>query len=467
MPTLTFLGAARTVTGSKHLLDTGTQKVLIDAGLFQGGRELRDRNWAAMPVEPAELHAVVLTHAHIDHSGYLPRLVADGFRGRIFCTPGTADLCRLVLPDSGRLQEEDARRLDRCKPDERDEDEDDADYAGPLYTEADAFRAITQLQPVGYQRPIPVATGVEVEFLNAGHLLGSAYARVTINHGASREVLFGGDLGRYDRPVLPDPTPVAKADVLLIESTYGDTIHDPDDDGAEMEQIIKETVARGGRLIIPAFAIGRVEEVIYWLKRLEEQGRIPELPVYVDSPMAREGLAYYTARQHELDPDVRAEHGEVSKFSTARFRTITTAEESQDLCGTQTPAIIVSSSGMANGGRVVHHLKAALPDPRNTIMFVGYQAEGTRGRLLINGTKEIKIHGQPIKVAATVKLVDSMSAHADQGEMLRWLEGFERAPQVTYLVHGEEQPMTKLKDAVQERYGWNLHMPQQGETVEL
>jgi metallo-beta-lactamase family protein len=466
MPTLTFLGAARTVTGSKHLLDTGSQKVLVDAGLFQGGRDLRERNWERMPVDPAELHAVILTHAHIDHSGYLPRLVADGFRGRIFCTPGTADLCRLVLPDSGRLQEEDARRLDRCQPDERDEDEDN-DRIGPLYTEADAFRAITQLQPVGYQRPIPVASGVEVEFINAGHLLGSAYARVSLRNGAARDVVFGGDLGRYDRPVLPDPTPVPKADVLLIESTYGDTNHDADDDGVRLEKIIKETVARGGRVIIPAFAIGRVEEVIYWLKRLEEQGRIPELPVYVDSPMAREGLAYYTARQHELDPDVRATHGEVSKFSTARFRTVTTAEESQDLCATHTPAIIVSSSGMANGGRVVHHLKAALPDPRNTVLFVGYQAAGTRGRQLISGTKEVHIHGQSVRVAANIELIDSMSAHADQGEMLRWLQGFAKPPETTYLVHGEEQPMAKLKAAVEERYGWNLHMPEQGETVEL
>src|SRR5687767_5449901 len=272
---LRFLGAARTVTGSKYLLETGSSRVLIDAGLFQGLKELRERNWQDLPVPAASIDAIVLTHAHLDHVGYLPRLVMQGFRGRVFCTAGTRDLCRIVLPDSGRIQEEDAANANRHgfskhKP------------ALPLYGETDAFRAVSLLQPVGYERVLPVADGIEVDFLSAGHLLGSAYARV---HLEGLTVLFGGDLGRYDRPVLPDPVTVAAADYLLVESTYGDRVHERDDDGEHLASVIRATVERGGKLIIPAFAIGRVEELLYWIGRLEVRKRIPVLPVFLDSPM--------------------------------------------------------------------------------------------------------------------------------------------------------------------------------------
>src|ERR1051325_3739243 len=279
MASLTFLGAAGTVTGSKHLLDLGDHKVLVDCGLFQGLKELRLRNWAALPIDASRIDAVVLTHAHLDHCGYLPRLVAQGFKGRIFCTPGTRELCTLVLPDSAHIQEEDARRANRHGYSKHAP-------ALPLYTSLDAARTLTRLQPVGYERPFPVVPGLDVEFINAGHLLGSSYARL---HVGGKTILFGGDLGRYGRPVLPDPSPVASADALLVESTYGDRVHGPNED-AKLAAIIGDPVARGGKRIIPAFAIGRTEEVLYWLQRLEQQQRIPVLPVYVDSPMAAGAL---------------------------------------------------------------------------------------------------------------------------------------------------------------------------------
>jgi metallo-beta-lactamase family protein len=480
---ITFLGAARTVTGSKHLLDTGTAKVLVDGGLFQGLKELRERNWRDLPIEPSAITAIVLTHAHLDHCGYLPRLVAQGFRGRIFCTPGTQDLCRIVLPDSGRIQEEDAENANRHSYSKHSP-------ALPLYTEADAFRAITLLQPVGYDRPIPVADGVEVEFINAGHLLGSAYARIRTG---GKTILFGGDLGRFGRPVLPDPTTVEEADYLLVESTYGNRVHEDDDDGSTLAKTIKDTAERGGRVIIPAFAVGRVEELIYWIKRFEEQRRIPVLPVYIDSPMAIEALKRYTERLHELDEDLQPErhdekapHGpaargespevrrqdarqerQVAAFATERFRTISSPADSKQLTSSKQPAIIISSSGMATGGRVLHHLKAALPDPRNTIVFAGFQAEGTRGRQLTDGAQTVKIHGQVIPVHARIEKVESMSAHADSQEILRWLGGFKRAPRMTFLVHGELEAMTALQATITAKLGWPTMMPRHEETVPL
>ena len=483
MTSITFLGASRTVTGSKYLLDTGTSKILIDAGLFQGLKELRERNWLPFPVPATEIDTIVLTHAHLDHCGYLPRLVAQGFRGRVFCTAGTLDLCRIVLPDAGRIQEEDAANANRHGYSKHAP-------ALPLYTEADAFRAVSQLQPVGYDRPMPVTPDIEAEFVNAGHLLGSAYARVRTG---GMTMLFGGDLGRFGRPVLPDPSAISEADYLLVESTYGNRVHQPDDDGAQIADVITRTIARGGRVIIPAFAIGRVEELIYWLKRLEDAKRIPVLPVFVDSPMAIEALSRYRQRLTELDPELRPEvqdekapHGpadheepvterqrharherQLCVFCTERFRTISSPAESKQLTQSKMPAIIISASGMATGGRVLHHLKAALPDARNTVLFVGYQSEGTRGRQLVDGEKAVKIHGEIIPVHAEVVLVESMSAHADSNEILRWLGGFTRAPRLTFIVHGEPVAMEALTASIQDRLGWSTKIPDYGETVVL
>jgi len=457
MPSLTFLGAAGTVTGSKHLLDLGDHRVLVDCGLFQGLKELRLRNWAPFPFDASKIDAVVLTHAHLDHCGYLPRLVSQGFRGRIFCTPGTHDLCSIVLPDSAHLQEEEARQANRHRYSKHDP-------ALPLYTGMDAARALTQLQPVGYNRPVPVVPGVEVEFINAGHLLGSAYARLRIG---DRTVLFGGDLGRYSRPVLPDPVSVEQADVLLVESTYGDRLHEADDDGGRLAAIINASVKRGGKLIIPSFAVGRVEEVLYWLKRLEEQKRIPVLPVYVDSPMAASALQFYRERIGELDPELNQNMRDVCVFCTARMKIVETVEQSKGITASREASIVIAASGMATGGRVLHHLAATLPDARNTVLFVGYQAAGTRGRSLCDGVKEVKIHGQIVPVAATIERVDSMSAHADAGEIMRWLSGFSRPPTMTHLVHGEPVALRALAGRIETQLHWPVHIAQHLERVTL
>jgi len=460
MASLTFLGAAGTVTGSKHLLDLGDHRVLVDCGLFQGLKELRLRNWAALPIDASTIDAVVLTHAHLDHCGYLPRLVAQGFKGRIFCTPGTRDLCTLVLPDSAHLQEEDARRANRHGYSKHAP-------ALPLYTSLDAARALTRLQPVGYERPVPVVPGVDVEFINAGHLLGSSYARV---HVGGKTILFGGDLGRYGRPVLPDPSPVAAADALLVESTYGDRTHAPDDDGAALAAIVNDTVTRGGRIIIPSFAIGRTEEVIYWLKHLEEQKKIPVLPVYVDSPMAAGALQFYRERINELDPELN-QHTEGQRqmevFATQRMTVIETVEQSKGVTNTPGSAIVIAASGMATGGRVLHHLTAALPDSRNTVLFVGFQAAGTRGRLLVDGAKQIKMLGQFVNVSAKIERLDSMSAHADAGEILRWLKGFTRPPKMTFIVHGEPTAAQALEQRIQNELKWPTHIARHLERIEL
>lgn len=482
MTAITFLGAARTVTGSKYLLEHDGSKVLIDAGLFQGLKELRERNWQDLPIRADEIDAIVLTHAHLDHCGYLPRLVAQGFRGRVFCTAGTKDLCGLVLPDSGHIQEEDAEQANRHGYSKHAP-------ALPLYTEQDAHRALTLLQPAGYDRPLPVANNIEVEFINAGHLLGSSYARIRTS---TETILFGGDLGRFERPVLPDPTMVDRADYLLVESTYGNRVHEDDDEGERLARVIRDTSERGGRVVIPAFAIGRTEELLYWIRRLEMERRIPILPVYVDSPMATQALEHYRARLHELDPELRPEdrdevapHGpsahepyvrrraqaaqerDLCAFCTTKFKTVSSPQESKELTASKKPSIVISASGMATGGRVLHHLKSILPDPRNTVLLVGFQAEGTRGRRLLNGDKTLRIHGIDVPVNAQVERVDSMSAHADSQEILRWLRGFGHPPTRTFLVHGEPVAMEALNATIATELGWRVDMPQWKERIEL
>ena len=457
--TLTFLGAARTVTGSRYLVEAGGRRVLVDCGMFQGLKELRLRNWADPPVPSASIDDVVLTHAHLDHVGMLPRLVAQGFKGRIFCTPGTQDLCSLVLPDAGRLQEEEAERANRYgyskhKP------------ARPLFTEDDAVKTLSRLQPVGYQRPIPVAGGaLEVEFLPTGHLLGAAYVRMRRPGGDGGTVLFGGDLGRYNRPILPDPSDGVQADVLLVESTYGDRLHPAEDEAARLAGFINEAAEKRSKLIIPSFAIGRVEEVLYAIKQLEDARKVPAMPVYVDSPMALQALKFYQRHAHELDGDIGRRRGEVSAFCTARFTPVATPQQSREVVDSQGPAIVISASGMATGGRVLHHLAKALPDPKNTILFVGFQAAGTRGRQLIEGTQEVKIHGQFIPVHARIEKLNGMSAHADASEIVRWLKTFPTPPGMTYLVHGEPSAQDTLRTRIEHELAWNVQVPRHGDRV--
>jgi metallo-beta-lactamase family protein len=460
MPRLTFLGAAGTVTGSKYLLEIGSRHVLIDCGLFQGLKDVRQRNWRPLPIPPSEIDAIILTHAHLDHCGYIPRAVAGGFGGRIFCTPGTRDLCSLVLPDSARIQEEDARDANRHQYSKHHP-------ALPLYTSEDAARALTLMQPVGYNRPIPVVPGVpdiDVEFLNAGHLLGSSYARVRVG---DRVILFGGDLGRFGRPVLPDPTMVDDADVLLVESTYGDRQHDPDDNGVRLAAVVNDTVQRGGKLVIPSFAIGRSGEVIYWLKRLEDEQRIPVLPVFVDSPMAAQALAFYAGYPEELDADMRPATRGMRTFTTQRMTTVSSPQQSKELVASRQPAIVIASSGMATGGRVLHHLEAILPHARNTVLFVGYQAAGTRGRALVDGAPEVRLKGHEVPVAARIERLDSMSAHADAAEILHWLSGFKRPPSMTYLVHGEPPALSALERRVRDELHWPVQIAEYEKQVDV
>ena len=455
MPSLTFLGAARTVTGSKHLLDVDGQRILFDCGLFQGLKELRLRNWSPLPIFPETINAVVLTHAHIDHSGWLPRLVSQGFKGPVYCTGGTLDLCRLVLPDAAHLQEEDAkfankRGFSKHQP------------ALPLYTEEDAAEALSRFKVVDYGKKIEVVKGIEIEFINAGHLLGSSYVLVTRSDKSGGRILFGGDLGRYARPILPDPSPGVAADVLLVESTYGDRLHPAEDNGETLARIIKATFARRGKVIVPAFAIGRVEELLYWLFRLEDEGRLDKVPIYVDSPMAIKGIAFYDARTDELDKEIVS-----MRRKLPRFTSVNSALESKALVERDAPAVIIASSGMATGGRVVHHLFAGLPDPRNTVLFVGFQAAGTRGRQLVDGAQYVKMFGQQVPVHAKIEKIDGMSSHADAGEIVRWLRTFPRAPKATYLVHGEPVAQDALKVRITKELGWNVEIPSHGQKVDL
>ncbi len=461
MSSLTFLGAARTVTGSKYLLEIDGHRILFDCGLFQGLKELRQRNWAPLPIPADSIHAVVLTHAHLDHTGWLPRLVAAGFKGKVYCTGGTFDLSKLILPDAARIQEEDARHANQHGFSKHHP-------ALPLYTEKDAAAALARFKTCAFETTTQIGDHLDIEFINAGHLLGSSYVLATRRgpstslRASGGRILFGGDLGRYGRPVLPDPSPAVQADVLLVESTYGDRLHPPEDDGAAFAAVVQETIARRGKLIVPAFAIGRVEELLYWLHRLEDQKRIPALPIYVDSPMALEGIEFYERRANELDPELAS-----MRRATPRFTAVESAEESKRLVRTPGPAIVIASSGMATGGRVVHHLFAELPYERNTVLFVGYQAAGTRGRQLIEGAHHVRIYGQEVPVRARIAKINGMSSHADVGEILRWLRTFPQAPKMTYLVHGEPVVQDALKARIQKELSWNVEIPAHGQTVEL
>ena len=458
-PTLTFLGGAGgTVTGSKHLLENGESRVLLDCGLFQGLKELRQRNWAAPPVEPRTLGAVILSHAHIDHSGYLPRLCRDGFTGPVYCTPGTSDLLQVMLPDAAHLQEEEAAFANRHRTSKHDP-------ALPLYTIADAERALAQVKRVDFGQPFTATRGVEARFTPSGHILGAGLVTCEIG---GRRLVFSGDLGRYDVPIMVDPEPVAEADVLLVESTYGNRVHPPDDPADRLTAAVRRAVEQKGWLLIPAFAVGRSQEILYDLRELEKRGVIPSLPVFLDSPMGIQATANYAAHTEEHDPALaRVVAGGTAPFAPKRFALSRSVEDSKRLNDTAGPGIIVAGSGMATGGRILHHLKRLLPDPKTTVLFVGYQAAGTRGRLLKDGAAEIRMLGMMVPVNATIMVSDAYSAHADREEILRWLGGFRRPPGMTYVVHGEAGAAEALRDAIVSRLGWNAAVAQDGQRVTL
>lgn len=458
MSTIRFLGAAGTVTGSMHLVSANGRRVLLDCGLFQGLKDLRLRNWREPAFDPTSIDAVVLSHAHIDHSGSLPLLVRRGYRGPVYCTPATADLLGVLLPDSAHLQEEEADRANRYgytkhKP------------ALPLYTAVDAQRALDQLERTGYDRAFPVAGDLTVTYRTAGHILGAA--TVDLKLGAGPRVVFSGDLGRYDRPILPDPDPVSDADVLLLESTYGDREH-PVGTADELARVVNETAERGGAVLIPAFVVDRTQEVLWLLQHLEEARRIPALPVYVDSPSATEVTEIYRRHVEEQDGEMRqrTQDGK-NPLRTERIQFCSSVQESKLLNDVRGPVIIISASGMATGGRILHHLQHRLPDPRTTVLLVGYQAAGTRGRSLQDGAKTIKMFGEQVPVRARVETIHGLSAHADQAETLRWLAGFTRPPRTTYLVHGEPEAARALTQAITARYRWTVRVAQDGEQVDV
>jgi metallo-beta-lactamase family protein len=449
---ITFLGATGTVTGSRYLLSYSGRRILVDCGLFQGLKQLRLRNWEPFPVNPETIDAVVLTHAHLDHSGYLPLLVRSGFSGPIYCTPGTKALCQILLRDSGHLQEEEAAQANRYGYSKHHP-------ALALYTEHDAVVACNQLEAISVGEPFDLGAGLSARFHTAGHILGAAMVEL---RSPTRSVLFTGDLGRPSDPLLLPPAIIREADFLVLESTYGNRRHAETDPLDELAMIIGRTAGRGGALLIPSFAVGRAQQLLFYLHQLRETHRIPWLPIYLDSPMATRATDVFRthADEHRLtseDCDAVCSVAEVVESVPA----------SKLIDQMQYPRIIISASGMATGGRVLHHLKALAPDPRNTILFVGFQAQGTRGAAMLAGAEAIKIHGEYIPVRAEVSAMESLSSHADYVEILNWLHHFERAPHQTFLTHGEPVAADALRRLLEERLQWNCRVPEYGETVSL
>jgi metallo-beta-lactamase family protein len=461
MAKLTFLGAAGCVTGSKYLIEVNGSKLLIDCGLFQGTKELRLRNWDPLPEDPAAIEWVVLTHAHIDHTGYLPRLVRDGFRGTIFANAATRDLCNILLPDSARLQEEDAEH---------------AAYKGfskheqplPLYTEEEAKATLGRIQVIPNRQAVRINKHYSVRLLDAGHILGSAMIELTIQeNGQAKAVLFSGDVGRYAQPILNDPVPPPRADVLLCESTYGNREHPHESPHDALADVITRVAKRSGSIVIPAFAVGRTQTLMYVLKQLEDWQRIPSLPIYVDSPMAIDVTKLYVRHHEEHDPEYKREENGGSPLAPRQLQVTPSVQESKQINKMDMPCIIISASGMATGGRVLHHLARRLPDSRNAVLMAGFQAEGTRGRSLLEGAKSLRIHGEDVAVKAEIIHLDQFSGHAGRSELLRWLAGMPEAPKRTYLVHGEPDAARALRDELTTTRKWDVAVASYRQRIDL
>ena len=449
---LTSLGGAGTVTGSKHLLTCGDTRLLIDCGLFQGLKNLRELNWQRLPINPGEIDAVVLTHAHLDHCGYLPRLVLDGFSGRIHCSSATRDVAELILRDSAFLQEKDAELANRKGFSKHSP-------ALPLYRVADIDRTMALFKPAALHEEVTLPGDGRLLLRRAGHILGASTAQIDIG---GRRILFSGDLGRYDDPVMHDPESVPEADYVVIESTYGNRHHDTTDPLDALEEVIKRTVQRGGTVVIPAFAVGRAQSLIHSLWQLRRSGRLHNLPVYLDSPMATS--ASELLQRYPKDHRLGRQDCEAACESVTYVRDV---EESKALSANRYPKVIISASGMATGGRVLHHIAAFGPDHRNTLLFSGYQAAGTRGRKLLEGARETKIYGQWLPINAEIAELPMLSAHADSDELMRWLSGFQRAPRRVFVVHGEADASEALRERIQRELGWSVCVPLQGQEFEL
>jgi metallo-beta-lactamase family protein len=449
---LAFLGAAGTVTGSKTLVTHDGKQVLVDCGLFQGYKNLRSMNWEDFPFDPKLLEAVVLTHAHLDHSGALPLLVKRGFRGPVFATPSTIDVCGVLLPDSGRLQEEDsdyANRRQRSKH----------TPALPLYTEEDANRALRQLKPLPFDERSGAIAGMQLRLRPAGHILGASSVELT---AGETTVLFSGDLGRPDDLIMRAPAPIERADYIVAESTYGDRLHDASNAEQLLGQVIQRTAARGGIVVVPAFAVGRAQSLLYAIYRLKQRSEIPDLPIYLNSPMAIDMTDIY--HRHRAEHRLSAEEcaGMIGVATMIR-----TTDESRALVARRQPAVIISASGMATGGRVLHHLKALAPDPRNAIVFAGFQAGGTRGGRIVAGERSIRIHGEDVAVNAEVVSLPGMSAHADAQQIVQWLKTAPKPPRGIFLNHGEPAPADALRQRIERDLGWPASVPRLGQSVEI
>lgn len=441
---LTFLGATGTVTGSKYLVATDSKSILVDCGLFQGLKQLRLRNWRSLAVDPKSIDAVILTHAHIDHSGYLPLLVKNGFSGRIYCSQATHDLCQILLPDAGHLQEEEARYANKHgfskhRP------------ALPLYTVDDAKRALKLLEPTAFDERIDAIHGLQFSLHPAGHILGAAIVTIEID---GKRIVFSGDLGRPNDPVMRPPATIGEADFLVVESTYGNRRHAPGDPERELAAHLKRALKRGGVVVIPAFAVGRAQTLLHFIARLKRSRKIPDVPVYLNSPMAINATRIYHDHrsEHRLTPD------ECQSACTVATM-VNSPDESRALNERNGPMIIISASGMATGGRVLHHLKAFAPDPKNMVLFTGFQAVGTRGAAMLNGAETLKIHGQYTPLRAEIVNISGLSAHADYTEILDWLRAFKRAPTTTFITHGEPAAADDLRRRIEEELAWTCMIP--------
>ena len=450
---LSFLGAAGTVTGSKYLVENGDRRLLIDCGLFQGYKALRLRNWEHFAVQPRSLSAVLLTHAHLDHSGYLPLLVRQGFSGSVLCSEATVELCGLLLPDSGNLQEKEADFANRHgyskhKP------------ALPLYTEDDARRSLQRLKPQRFDQSLSVLADATAKFHRAGHILGAASIELNWN---GTTVLFSGDLGRYNDATMLDPEPIERADYLLVESTYGNRRHSNQNPQDALADVIGPTIHRGGTVIIPAFAVGRVQGLLFHLDALKTAGRLPKfLPIFLDSPMAIDASDIFC--RHSQDYKLTDAQ---CKKTCADVRYVRSSQESKDLTANPIPKVIISASGMATGGRVLHHLRHYAPDPKNAILFAGFQAGGTRGAAMVAGAETIKIFGEYVPIRAKVTNLEMLSAHADSEEIMRWLKTAKTPPKTVFVTHGEPAASDALRHRIEEELGWNCVVPDHGQQVSL